>query len=428
MDAVIRPSAVAGEVTPPPSKSDTHRYLIASALADGGHIDSPLDSADTRTTGHALDALGAQVDWSDGYAKVTSFHGGRPSPASKPIDCANSGTTLRFACGLCALTDGTSTLTGDSSLRRRPNGPLLDAIVDLGGTAESEPGDGTAPLVIGGPMRGGHVTIPGSVSSQFVSSLLFAGGLTDDGIGIDLSSSLISRPYAELTKVILGRFGIEVTTTSGGYHVAGGQRFTSPSDGITIDADPTAVSYLLAAGVLAGDDTVTVTDVGRRGAVESPILDLLEQMGIGIERDGQRGTVAHGEIRPGQYDLAEAPDLLPTIAVLAGLADGTSTIVNIEHARYKETDRIAATADFLRHLGVPVTERPDGLLIRGQPEGLSGGSVDSRGDHRIAMAAAVAGLIADGPVTIRGADCVEVSFPRFFETLEALGASVTYPA
>ena len=132
--------------------------------------------------------------------------------------------------------------------------------------------------------------------------------------------------------------------------------------------------------------------------------------------------------KPGRYDLGDAPDLLPTVAVLTAHADGTSTIVNIEHARFKETDRITATAAFLRHLGVPVSERPDGLLVRGQPDGLVGGEIDSRGDHRIAMAASIAALVADGPVRIKDADCVEVSFPAFFDTLAHLGADVTYPA
>ena len=282
MDAVVRPSRIAGEVLPPPAKSDTHRSLIASALGGGGIVHNPLDSADTRATARALQAFGATVDWAADSVVVSGFANGRPNPASAPIDCANSGTTLRFASGLAAIAAGTSTLTGDSSLRRRPNGPLLDAIESLGGEATSESGDGTAPLVIGGPIEGGRVTLSGSVSSQFISSLLLVGGMTDAGITIDLSSSLISRPYAELTRVIMERFEVEVERRTEGYHVEGGQHYVTPTDGSSIGADPTAVSYLLAAGILAGDSSVTVTDVGRRGEVEAPILGVLDHMGVAL--------------------------------------------------------------------------------------------------------------------------------------------------
>lgn len=424
MDVVVRPSGVSGRAAGPPAKSDTHRALIATALAGGGHVDGPLDSADTRATGRAITHLGADVDWTADSVYVDGFPSRRPLPADDPIDCTNSGTTLRFAIALTALAAGRSRLTGDRSLRHRPNGPLLEAIDDLGGTAESDTDDGRAPLTVEGPIAGGTVELPGSISSQFISSLLMVGGRTDLGIDIELTSPLVSRPYVDLTRAILDRFGVDTAATKTRFAVAGRQPFTFPSAGLEIGADPTAVSCLLAAGVLAGDPGIEVEDVGRRGNHPAPILGILRAMALPYRRNGSAVTVERATPTAGHFDLGNAPDLLPTVAILASRADGTSTLEHINHARYKESDRIATTASFLRRLGVPVTERSDGLLIRGQPGGLVGGTIDSHGDHRIAMAAALAGLVADGPVRITRAECVAVSFPDFFETLEHLGGEI----
>lgn len=427
MPAEVRASAVHGTVTPPASKSQTHRLLLVGALAGGVQIDGPLDSRDTRATAAVIDDLGGAVRWGDDRAIVEGFPGGDPSPADGPIDCANSGTTLRLGCGLAALADGRSTLTGDASLRRRPNGPLLRAIRDLGGEATSGTRDGTAPVHVAGPMEGGSVTLPGDVSSQFVSSLLLAGAHTARGVDVTLDSPLISRPYVAMTNEVLAQFTVNAGATEAGYRVAGEQAFTAPSEAVPVGIDPTAASYLLAAGVLAGDPSITVTDVGERAGRPAPIIDVLHSLSIDLTHAPEGWVAARARPEPGTVDLAESPDLLPTVAVLAATADGTSHLVNCHHARFKETDRITATAQALRTLGVPVSEREDGVTVRGQPAGLAGGTIDSRGDHRIAMAMALAGLVTDDGVRIRNHGCVEVSYPGYFETLRSLGADVALP-
>lgn len=424
MDVEVIPGEISGSLTPPPSKSETHRGLLGMALAGGGVVTDPLESRDTRATAAGIDALGGSVEWSAGTAVVTGFPDGTPIPSTSPIDCANSGTTLRFLTGIAALADGQTTLTGDASLRLRPNTPLLEALEALGATAVSDAEDGTAPITVTGPLDGGSTTISGSVSSQFVSSILLAGSMAPAGVEVTITAPLRSAPYLELTIETLSRVNITVERNGDSLRVPPDQTLHPPASGWAIGVDPTAASYPLVAGVLAGGEPVTVTDVGERAGDLAPIIEVLRAFDVPLTTDGRQVSVTRSTPVPATVDLSRCPDLLPTAAVLASLADGTSHLVNCEHARYKETDRIRVTAAAMRSLGVPVSDRSDGLTVRGRPEGFLAGTVDPHGDHRIAMAAAVAGLVADGPVRIRDADCVDVSYPAFFADLESLGATI----
>lgn len=423
MEAVVRPGPVGGVARAPPAKSETHRAMIALALAGGGSIDGPLQSDDTRATGAGLTALGAEVRFDRDSAEVKGFDSERPTAPSEPIDCRNSGTTLRLLAGVAALADGVTTLTGDASLRTRPNRPLLDAIESLGGTATGEGTDGTAPVRVGGPITGGSVRLPGSISSQFVSSLLLVGGATPDGIDVVLTTPLISAPYVDLTIDALASVDIAVEVDASRYRVAGGRRYRSANEPWPIGPDPTGASYLLAAGVLAGAPGVTIPDIGRRGGHAAPILNVLHQLNIRTTHDGGV-TVSRSSPHPARIDLGAAPDLVPTVCVLAAMADGQTRVTNCAHLRHKESDRIATTASLVRSLGRSAESTDDGLIIHGDNAPFDACTIDPHGDHRIAMAGAVAGLAADGPVRIPDADVVDVSFPRFFETLAAIGADV----
>src|SRR5699024_5079939 len=202
----------------------THRAILAAGSVDGTtRIDHPLVSADTRATVRAVVAFGGTVEEHDDTLEITGF--GRPATPDDVIDCANSGTTIRLTTATAALADGLTVLTGDESLRARPQGPLLDAIESLGGRAESTRADGKAPLVVGGSIEGGSVSIPGDVSSQFVSALLLAGARTNNGIEIVLETPLKSAPYVEITREVLSSFGIETERTTSGFAVAGDQPF-----------------------------------------------------------------------------------------------------------------------------------------------------------------------------------------------------------
>ena len=462
MDALVRRSAVRGVTRAPPSKSYTHRAILAAGYADGALVRSPLDSADTRATARAVERYGGAVerlgesgepddpeaidfaetplDAAPGDLLVSGF-GGRPEVPAQVLDCANSGTTMRLTTATGALADGLTVLTGDSSLRSRPQGPLLDALARLGGRAESTRGNGQAPLVVGGPVAGGEVAIPGDVSSQYVTALLMAGAVTEAGVRVDLTTDLKSAPYVDITLEVLDAFGVEARALDGSgapldsaadgtaaLAVGGGQSY-DPTDGAyRVPGDFSSMSYLLAAGALAADPDGALVVEGARPSAQgdAAIVDVLDRMGADIEWDRGDGrlTVRRSSLSGVEVGVADTPDLLPTIAALGAAADGTTHITDCEHVRYKETDRVSAMAEALGRMGAVVEEETAELVVHGGETDLTGATVDGRADHRVVMSLAVAGLVADGETRVRGAEHVDVSFPGFFDALDDLGADV----
>jgi len=427
MQATVERSTVNGTARAPPSKSYTHRALLAAGYAGGALVYDPLRSADTRATLAAVDAFGGDYDYlhEENAYEVQGFDG-RPEVPADVIDCANSGTTMRLVAGTAALADGATVLTGDRSLRARPQGPLLDAIVELGGRAESTRRNGQAPLVVGGPIAGGSARLPGDVSSQFVTSLLMAGAITDRGVEIELTTELKSAPYVDITLELLDAFGVDAGPTGAGFAVAGGQHY-EPTDGeYHVPGDFSSASYLLAAGALAAEDEVHVESAYPSAQGDAAIVDVLDRMGADVDwhRDDGVAVVRRSPLSGVEVDVEMTPDLLPTVATLGAAADGTTRIVNCEHVRYKETDRVSAMASELSKLGASVEEHEAELVVHGGESDLVGATVDGHGDHRIIMALAVAGLVADGATTITGAEHVDVSFPEFFDVLYELGADV----
>ncbi|MGZ0746021.1 3-phosphoshikimate 1-carboxyvinyltransferase [Haloparvum sp. AD34] len=436
MDAHISDGDVRGTVRAPPSKSYTHRAILAAGYSDGAIVRSPLVSADTKATARAVEAFGGDAIRNterDTY-EVDGF-GGDPDTPGNVVDCANSGTTMRLVAGAAALADGKTVLTGDDSLRSRPQGPLLTALTELGADAESTRGNGQAPLVVGGPIEGGEVAIPGDVSSQYITSLLMAGAATDEGVEIDLTTELKSAPYVDITIEVLDAFGItaeplgaDAAAGADGFRVAGGQHY-EPSDGeYTVPGDFSSISYLVAVGAIAADPDSEVVVEGAFPSAQgdTAIVDVLERMGAAVEWREDDGVIVvdRSDLSGVEVDVGDTPDLLPTIATLGAVADGDTRIVNCEHVRLKETDRVAAMADELEKMGASVTEEEDTLTIHGDESDLTGAAVSGRADHRIVMALAVAALAADGETVIEGAEHVDVSFPGFFDALYDLGASV----
>ena len=424
MDVTITPSSVAGTVRAPPSKSYTHRAILAGGYADSATIYSPLVSADTRATMRAVEAFGGSVehDTAADVLEITGFDSTPEVPADV-IDCANSGTTMRLVTATAALADGLTVLTGDESLRSRPQGPLLRAIDQLAGRAESTRGNGQAPLVVGGPLMGGTAALPGDVSSQFVTALLFAGAATDAGVDIALQTELKSEPYVDITRDVLDAFGVSARRTGRGYSVAGRQRYRLRDGEYTVPGDFSSISYLLALGAVAGEETVTITGARPSSQGDTAIVQILDEMGADVEWDRDDGTlsVSASDLSGVEVSVADTPDLLPTISAVGTLADGTTTITDCEHVRYKETDRVTAMAESLEQMGAAVDEQEETLVVHGEDSDLQGATLDGRGDHRIVMALTVAALGADGETTITGAEHVDVSFPGFFEELAALG-------
>jgi len=418
MIASVERSQVAGEISVPPSKSYTHRAIAISALGSGGMVVRPLLSADTGATIKASEAFGAKIEGQEAELSVIGV-GGKPSTPNNVIDVENSGTTLRIMAAVAALTEG-AVLTGDASIRRRPNGPLLKSLRDLGAKAFSIKNNDCAPLVVRGKLRGGETTLDGSVSSQFLSALLIACPLAENDAVIEIDGELKSRPYAEITLEMLKEAGARIKTDFRRFFVEGGQSYDL--GGYTVPGDFSSASYLLAAAAVTGS-RLTVRGLRPSKQGDSAIVSILREMGAKIFWDQEGGDlVIEGRDLEGvEVDASLTPDLVPTIAVLGAIAKGRTVVKNAEHVRHKETDRLSAMAVELSKMGTKIEERPDGLVIEGGK--LQGARVSGHHDHRIVMALTVAGLAA-GDTRIETAESVSVSYPGFFEEMARIGCRV----
>lgn len=417
MIAFIERSTISGEVYAPPSKSYTHRAILITALGPGGLVLRPLISADTRATIMASEAFGASVSLSD-EIKIEGVSG-RPKTPEDVINVLNSGTTLRFCSAVSALTDG-AVLTGDASIRTRPNGPLLSALNELGAQAFSIRNNNRAPLVVRGKMMGGTAHLNGGVSSQFLSALLIAAPLAERDTKIVIEGELKSRPYAEITLDMLSDAGVRVNARRQEFLIPGNQTYNLQS--YTIPGDFSSASYPLAAAAVTGSK-VTVRGILPSRQGDSAIIDILKRMGAEISWNKESGdlNIRGGDLRGLEVDASLTPDLVPTIAVLGAVAQGRTVIYNAEHVRHKETDRLKAMATELSKMGADIKERPDGLEIVGGR--LHGASVNGYHDHRIVMALSVAGMVAGG-TRINSAESVDVSYPGFFQEMVRLGADI----
>ncbi|HRW83633.1 MAG TPA: 3-phosphoshikimate 1-carboxyvinyltransferase [Methanothrix sp.] len=418
MIASVERSQVSGAISVPPSKSYTHRAIAISALGPGGSVKRPLLSADTRATINASAAFGAQIEGQEEELAVIGV-GGRPTTPENVIDVENSGTTLRIMAAVAALTEG-AVLTGDASIRRRPNGPLLNSLRDLGADAFSIRKNDCAPLVVRGKIRGGKTVLDGSVSSQFLSALLISCPLADGNSEIEIKGDLKSRPYAEITLEMLEDAGAKIETDFRRFFVEGGQSYDL--DGYTVPGDFSSASYLLAAAAVTGS-RLTVRGLFPSKQGDSAIVAILQDMGAKISWDREDGDldIEGGDLEGVEVDASLTPDLVPTIAVLGAVAKGRTVVKNAEHVRHKETDRLRAMAVELSKMGANIEERPDGLVIEGGE--LSGARVSGHHDHRIVMALTVAGLVA-GDTRIDTAESVSVSYPGFFEEMAKIGCRV----
>jgi 3-phosphoshikimate 1-carboxyvinyltransferase len=413
----INPLArVQATLTLPGSKSYTHRALMAAALAPGESVlTNALKAEDTELTARALAQLGAGIDWQGTTVRVTG-QAGRWRPVAEPIYLGNSGTSMRFLTALVALGQGEYLLTGTARLCRRPLGELLTALGEIGVRTGCEKDDGCPPVRVTGGLTGGKATLSGGTSSQYLSALLFIGPLAPQGLEIQVTGELVSRPYVDLTLEVLGDFGIS-------YYREGYRFFRLPGGQVylpqeyEIEADASSASYFWAAAALTGG-RVTITNLSLESSQgDAAFPKVLERLGCTIESTPAGLTVQGGPLRGIEVNMAAMPDLVPTLAVLAAFAQGDTVITGVAHLRHKESDRLAAVAAELTKLGIEARETEDGLVIRGGAP--RGAVIHTYDDHRIAMSFAVAGLKARG-MSIADPDCVAKSFPDFWEFLARL--------
>lgn len=419
MIAKVKKSEVWGDVEAPPSKSYTHRSIVIGSLGRYSKIEKPLLSADTLATVGACRAMGAEISVKEDYLEIAGVIG-KPKVPDDVINAANSGTTLRLCLSMAALADGATVFTGDSSLRTRPNGPLIKALNGLGAVCFSTRYNGLAPIVVQGPLEGGEISIEGGISSQFISSMLISCPFAKRDTTININGELKSRPYVEVTLEMMDKAGGKVSTDYREFHIESDQEYDLKS--YRIPGDFSSASYMLAAGALSGKVTVENLIESKQG--DAAIMEHLLDMGANVYWDTSKGTVTveKAELKGIDIDVGATPDLVPTLAVLAACAKGETHITNAAHVRYKETDRLHAITTELKKMGADIVEEPDGLIIRGGR--LRGAKVDGYDDHRIVMALAVAGLMATGTTSIGTAESVDISYPGFFNDLKRIGAKV----
>jgi 3-phosphoshikimate 1-carboxyvinyltransferase len=415
----VYPGRLRGRVRAPPSKSYTHRALVAGFLSRRRfHVRSPLDSEDTRATARALRALGSHVERSRARWTVSP---GRTSRRSTPpaIDCGESGTTLRFGTALAALSNDPVQFRGRGRLGHRPMRPLVDALTELG--ADVRPVSGSLPFTVRGPIRGGRVRLDASESSQFASALLLVLPTLSQDSRIDLEGPIVSEPYLEATLAVLRRLGVEVRRTRRSFVIRGGQGIGG--GWFDVPGDASSAAYLWAAGAIGGG-VVSVTGVSRSWPqADLAILDLLRISGATVRETNGSVAVGPGTPRPFSVDLTPCPDLYPLVGVLAASIPGTSHLRGAAHVIHKESNRRTETARLVRAFGARVRSGPSGLTIEGRDR-LRPVHLPHLTDHRLVMSAAVGALAATGPSRVGEAAAVRKSFPGFWSTLRELHGRV----
>ena len=415
-----------GTVVIPGSKSHTIRALFFASLAQGESIiRAPLLSNDAIAAVGACRAFGAEISEEPGLFRVKGF-GGRPALPADIVDVGNSGTTMNFAIGTAALVQGTTVLTGDAQIRRRPVGPLVDALNSLGAEVYSTRGDGAPPIVVRGTAKGGFCEMDAPVS-QYLSSLLIHAPLFAGDTAVEMIR-LLEVPYVGMTLWWLDKFGIRYENENyKRFKIYGGQHY-APFDE-TIPGDFSSATFFAVLGAISSTSgapgaeifmkNLDMTDVqGDKG-----VFALLEKMGaqVTVEPDGV--GIKGAPLRGIEMDLDPMPDAICAMAVAGCFAEGETRIVNVPQARLKETDRIAVMTAELKKMGADIEELPDGLVVRKST--LHGAAVDGHHDHRVIMALAIAGLCAEGETQISGAEAMSVTFPNFPKLIGACGGNLS---
>ena len=413
MNKTILPGARTGEVHIPASKSQAHRMLLCAAM---GENEVTLRcrglSKDILATVACLKALGASVDAEGEVLHLRPVSA--PPPGLCLLPCGESGSTLRFLLPLVGALGASAVFEREGRLPERPIEPLGRELCRNGMDIRS---DG-ARLSCSGQLRPGAFSLPGNISSQYISALLMTLPLLEGESTLHMEGALESAAYVAMTEEVLRLGGVQTEKTGAGYRIPGGQRCRFAPE-LSVEGDYSNAAFFLCAGALS-ERGIRVTGLdpqSRQG--DRAIVPLLEEMGAQVASDGSSVTVKRAALHGITIDASPIPDLIPVLSVVAAAASGETRVIHAQRLRLKESDRLHSTTQMLRALGAEAEELPDGLVIRGGRT-LAGGTVDACGDHRIAMSAAVAGGICRGAVTICGSECVQKSYPDFWTDFQQL--------
>jgi len=415
-----------GEVKAPPSKSYTHRALIAASLADDeSKIKNPSICQDTEATLNVIKSYGAKVNIKKNLLTVIGAK--EVEVPNDVLNCKESGTTIRFATPILSFAKGISVLTGEESLRRRPMQPLIDALNQLKVQCFSVKGNGYPPIIVfGGLGIRGEASLPGNVSSQFISGLLFAAPLAKEDVKLSLSTPLESKPYVEMTLKILEKHDIYVSASDDR------RVFFIPSNQLykpfnhDVPGDYSSATFLLAAAALTKSQIKVKGLKDANLQADSAIINVLKEMGAQVKVEENYVEVSsEAELNGIEFDAKNTPDLVPALTVLGCFAKGETKILNVERLKIKESDRVKALISELTKMGGKLTFKNNALIIKGVCK-LKGTVINPYNDHRIAMACAIAALKAKGKTKILNPDCVKKSYPNFFKDLKKLGVKVVW--
>lgn len=406
MNIQISPRKLKGTVSVPSSKSMVHRAVICAALASGiSHLTGIDDSKDIEATLQIIQAFGAHVRKNGSDIIMSGIVSPQPTAIA---NCCESGSTLRFLIPVAAALGIRTEFRGQGRLPKRPITPYIRELSQKGVTFSY---DNTMPFLIQGKLQSGVFHLEGDISSQFITGLLLALPLLDGDSQIIMTSPLQSKPYADMTIDCMRKFGVNVTETpEGNYLIPGNQSYQAAD--LHIEGDFSQAAFFYVANYLGNNIALeNIPEHSMQG--DRRIVEIIEEM---------RTKKANGENAAFNVDATDIPDLVPILAVLGTFGDDVSIITGAERLRIKESDRLTATSQLINTLGGNVIVHEDGLEIH-PVSILQGGIVDSFADHRIAMCAAIAATCCEEPVTILGAECVEKSYPAFYQVYQDLGGN-----
>ena len=419
MTCKIEKSQLNGEIVCPSSKSYTHRAIFLAALSDGKSIvKEALYSADTRATIDACKTFGVDVHESGDIISIDNSinlegEGGI-------IDVVNSGTTIRIATAIAAISPNKTILSGDSSIKKRPMKPLLDSLESLGAKCISD--DGKPPITVSGTIKGGEVKIMGDVSSQFVSALLIIAPRLQNGLELNIEGNIVSKPYIDSTIASMEKFGVEVETIEKYKKYKIEHQTYKPTE-FSVPSDFSNLALLLSATVLIGNDVSIKISMGDLPQGDELFIDILEKMGVIVTLQNNIISLkTPAKLDGGKFDLGNTPDLLPPLAILVLKSQNPIWIYNVAHARFKETDRIKIIAREIKKIGVRVEEKDDGIILY-PPENITSAQLDSENDHRLFMAFCICGMYIGG-CEVTNPESVEVSYPNFISDLSKIGGNI----